>query len=50
LQPALRRLTGTALARGLIAVGVVSAVVIGVRLAWLYTTPYLIRLLDRRPQ
>jgi len=28
----------------------VSATVIGVRFAWLYTTPYLIRLLDRRPQ
>jgi len=28
----------------------VSATVIGVRFAWLYTTPHLIRLLDRRPQ
>ena len=27
-----------------------SATVIGVRFAWLYTTPYLLRLLDRRPQ
>jgi Na+/H+ antiporter len=50
LQSAVRGLTGTALARGLIAVGAVSAVVIGARFAWLYTTPYLIRALDRRPQ
>lgn len=49
-QAAVRGLTGPALARGVIAVGVISAVVIGVRFAWLYTTPYLIRLLDRRPQ
>jgi Na+/H+ antiporter len=28
----------------------VSAVVIGIRLVWMYTVPYLIRLLDRRPQ
>ncbi len=28
----------------------VTAVVIGVRWAWTYTTPYVIRLLDRRPQ
>lgn len=26
------------------------AVVVGTRLAWLHTTPYLVRLLDRRPQ
>jgi monovalent cation/hydrogen antiporter len=50
LQSVVRGLTGTALARGLIAVGAVSVVVIGVRFAWLYTTPYLIRALDRRPQ
>jgi CPA1 family monovalent cation:H+ antiporter len=48
-QAAVRGLTGAALTRGLIAVGVISAVVIGVRFAWLFTTPYLIRLLDRRP-
>ncbi|HVQ18298.1 MAG TPA: cation:proton antiporter, partial [Actinomycetes bacterium] len=29
---------------------VVTAVVIGVRWAWTYTTPYVIRLLDRRPE
>jgi monovalent cation/hydrogen antiporter len=28
----------------------VSATVIGARFAWLFTTPYLVRLLDRRPQ
>ncbi len=50
LQSAVRGLAGAALARGLITVGAVCAVVIGVRFAWLFTTPYLIRLLDRRPQ
>jgi CPA1 family monovalent cation:H+ antiporter len=37
------------LLRALLDVLVVTAVVIGVRWAWLWTTPYLIRLLDRRP-
>ena len=50
LQSAIRNLTSVDLARGLVAVVVVSAVLIGVRFAWLFTTPYLIRLLDRRPQ
>ncbi|WP_020574932.1 Na+/H+ antiporter [Actinopolymorpha alba] len=50
LQSAVRGLTSVALTIALIAAGVVSAVVIGVRFAWLFTTPYLIRLLDRRPQ
>ena len=50
LQSAVRGLTGTALVRGLVAVGAISVVVISVRFAWLYTTPYLIRALDRRPQ
>jgi monovalent cation/hydrogen antiporter len=50
LQSAVRGLGSAALTRGLIAVAAVSATVIGVRFAWLYTTPYLIRLLDRRPQ
>ena len=35
--------------RALLDVLVVTAVVIGVRWAWVYTTPYVIRLLDRRP-
>jgi monovalent cation/hydrogen antiporter len=50
VQAAVRGQDGTAFTRGLFAVAVVSAVVIGVRFAWLFTTPYLIRLLDRRPQ
>jgi CPA1 family monovalent cation:H+ antiporter len=47
---AARGLTSVALTTGLIAVGAVSAAVIGARFAWLFTTPYLMRLLDRRPQ
>lgn len=50
LQSAVRDLTSVALTRGLLAVAAVSAVVIGTRLAWFFTVPYLIRLLDRRPQ
>jgi CPA1 family monovalent cation:H+ antiporter len=38
------------LTRGLILVVVVSAVVIGMRFVFLFTSTYLIRLLDRRPQ
>jgi monovalent cation/hydrogen antiporter len=50
LQAAVHGLTSDALIRGLIAVIAVSATVIGARFAWLFTTPYLVRLLDRRPQ
>ena len=50
VQSAVRGLTSTDLGRGLMAVAAVSAVVIGVRFAWLFTTPYVIRALDRRPQ
>jgi len=49
LHPILSSLGGTAVA---VLVGealVVSAVVIGVRLGWNFTLPYLVRLLDRRP-
>ena len=49
LQPILSSLDGTAVA---VLVGdalVVSAVVVGVRLGWNFTLPYLVRLLDRRP-
>ena len=49
-QSAARGLTSVDLTRGLLAVAVVSAVVIGTRLVWLFTTPYVIRALDRRPQ
>jgi len=50
VQSAVRGLDSVGLARGLAAVAVVSAAVIGVRFAWFFTTPYLIRLLDRRPR
>jgi monovalent cation/hydrogen antiporter len=50
LQTAVRGLSGGELTRGLVAVVAVSAGVIGARFAWLFTTPYLIRALDRRPQ
>jgi Na+/H+ antiporter len=50
VQAAVRDLTSVALTRALIAVGVISAAVIGARFVWLFTTPYAIRLLDRRPQ
>lgn len=50
VHAAVRGLASVALTRGLVAVGVVSAVLVRVHLAWLFTTVYLIRLLDRRPQ
>jgi len=50
VQSSVRGLTSTDLSRGLFAVAAVSVVVIGVRFAWLFTTPYVIRALDRRPQ
>src|SRR6201991_891853 len=46
---AVRGLSSTSLVRALVDVLVVTAVVIGVRWVWTYTTPYLIRLVDRRP-
>ncbi|MDX3327366.1 MULTISPECIES: Na+/H+ antiporter [Streptomyces] len=49
-QTAARQLTSTDLATAAIAVGVVTAVVIGVRFAYLFTAPYLVRLVDRRSQ
>src|SRR4029078_35436 len=48
-QAAFRGLTSASTVRALLDVLVVTTVVVGVRWAWLYTTPYLIRLLDRRP-
>jgi monovalent cation/hydrogen antiporter len=48
-QSAVRGLTSTSLLRAVGDTLVVTAVVIGVRWAWTYTTPYVIRLLDRRP-
>src|SRR4249919_2374891 len=48
-QAAFRGLTSTTLLRALGDTLMVTVVVIGVRWAWTYTTPYLIRLVDRRP-
>jgi hypothetical protein len=48
-QSAFRGLDSASTSRALIDVLAVTGVVIGVRWVWLYTTPYLIRLLDRRP-
>ena len=50
LQSAVRGLTSVALARGAVAVAAATAVIIGVRFAWIFASTYLIRLLDRRPQ
>jgi CPA1 family monovalent cation:H+ antiporter len=50
VQSAVRGLNSVDLSRGLLAVVVISVVVIGARFVWLFTVPYLIRLLDRRPQ
>jgi monovalent cation/hydrogen antiporter len=50
LQAVVRDLSSASLGRGLLAVAAVSTVVIGTRFLWLFTVPYLIRLLDRRPQ
>jgi CPA1 family monovalent cation:H+ antiporter len=47
-QSAVRNLTSTSFAHALVDILVVTAAVIGTRWAWLYTTPYLIRLVDRR--
>jgi Na+/H+ antiporter len=49
-QAAVRGLTGTAMGRGVAAVVAVSVAVVAVRFAWLFTTAYLIRLIDRRPE
>jgi CPA1 family monovalent cation:H+ antiporter len=45
----IRHLDASQLVRALSAIALVSAAVIGTRLAWHYTTPYLVRALDRRP-
>ena len=47
-QSAVRNLTSTSPGHALADVLAVTAVVVGARWAWLYTTPYLIRLVDRR--
>jgi len=48
-QSAYRALATTSLRHAVVDTVVVTAVVIGVRWLWTYTTPYLIRMLDRRP-
>jgi monovalent cation/hydrogen antiporter len=48
-QSAFRGLTSTSLRQALVDTVVVAVVVVGVRWVWTYTTPYLIRLIDRRP-
>ncbi|AGZ41014.1 Na+/H+ antiporter [Actinoplanes friuliensis] len=50
VQAAVRGLSSVNLTRGLVTVAAVSATVIAARFVWLFTTPYLIRVLDRRPQ
>jgi CPA1 family monovalent cation:H+ antiporter len=50
LQASVRGLPTVDLTRGLVAVVVIYAAVIGTRFVWLFTTPYVIRALDRRPQ
>lgn len=49
-QSAVRGLTSTSLWRAMLDSVAVAAVVIAVRWGWTYTTPYVIRALDRRPQ
>jgi len=48
-QTAIRELSSVSIVRAVVDVLLVTAVVVGVRWTWLYTTPYLIRALDRRP-
>ena len=47
---AVGNLGGDGLAAGLITAAAVSTAVIGARFGWLFTSPYLIRLLDRSPR
>jgi monovalent cation/hydrogen antiporter len=49
LRPILSGLGGTAVAVLVGQAALVSAVVIAVRLGWVFSVPYLVRLLDRRP-
>jgi CPA1 family monovalent cation:H+ antiporter len=50
VQAVVRGQDGSAFRTGVLAVLAVSATVIGVRFAWMFTTPYIIRALDRRPR
>ena len=47
---AVRGLSSVDLARGLAAAGGICAAVVATRFGWLFTAPYLLRALDRRPQ
>nr|WP_225955129.1 Na+/H+ antiporter [Kibdelosporangium phytohabitans] len=47
---AVRELSSTGVVRGLALVGLISVAVVAVRAVWLFTTPYLIRAIDRRPR
>ena len=49
LRPILEELAGTSAALLVFQGALISAVVVGVRLAWGFSVPYLVRLLDRRP-
>jgi monovalent cation/hydrogen antiporter len=49
LHPIVSDLSGSSLAALVGQAALVSAVVIGVRIAWEFTVPYLVRALDRRP-
>ena len=48
--PAVRRLTSVGILQALVAVAAVTAVLVVVRIAFLFGSAYLIRLIDRRPQ
>jgi CPA1 family monovalent cation:H+ antiporter len=50
LPAAVRALTSVSLLRATIVGLAVSVAVLGTRLLWFYSVPYLVRLLDRRPQ
>jgi monovalent cation/hydrogen antiporter len=50
LRGAVENLSSYSIASAVFAALLVSAVVIGTRLVWMYTVPYLVRLIDRRPQ
>ncbi|MFJ4788430.1 Na+/H+ antiporter [Streptomyces sp. NPDC088794] len=50
LPAAVRALTSVSLLRATVAALAVTVAVFGTRLLWFYSVPYLVRLLDRRPQ
>ncbi|WP_405951882.1 Na+/H+ antiporter [Streptomyces prunicolor] len=50
LPAAIRALTSVSLVQATAAALAVSVAVLGTRLLWFYSVPYLVRLLDRRPQ